>query len=403
MLGHNADIGVAVIGGGMIGGAHAFAYLAQHTILPSRVGRVRLVKAVDVDANAAAGLALRFGFEETGSDWKDLLEDRRIDVVSIALPNFMHHEVAKAFLLAGKHVLCEKPLAMSPREAWDLCCVARRSGRVAATSFNYRRIPAVAEAKRQIAAEGFGAPIALNCYYHADYCSDPNHPFSWRYEQRLAGAGALGDLGVHAIDLMRFMCGDVRRVRGASLSTVIMRRRLAASPVKGHARPMLLDEERAVDTDDVAHALIEFENGCVGSLSASRIAVGSKNQLGFTFNGLKGSAWFDFDRPSELVTAHLGTDGVSRVIASPTYPYVAQAQIVPAAGLHAGYVDLFTIMVREFLDAIRDGTTFENGSFRDGYEAALIMKAIQRSAASGLEIVISDLRQNYEVDEQVSA
>jgi predicted dehydrogenase len=392
MTATNSEIGIAVIGGGMIGGAHAFAYMAQHTVLPFRDRRVRLVKAVDSDADAAHALARRFGFEEAGVDWTEILTDSRIAAVSVALPNFLHYEVAKALLLAGKHVLCEKPLAMSPEDAWDLLRIAERAGRIAATSFNYRRIPAVAEARRQVAAQSFGTPIALDCYYHADYCADPTHPFSWRYEKRLAGAGALGDLGVHAIDLMRCLCGEVRSIRGASLATAIKRRRLAAMAVKGHAKPALLDEDRAVDTDDVAQALLEFDNGCVGSLSVSRIAVGSKNQLGFTLNGSTGSVWFDFDRPSELNTAHLGSEGVTRHIAPAHFPYAAEGQIVAADGVPAGYVEFFTFMVREFLDAIHDGTAFDNGSFRDGYEAALVIAAIQRSAATGLAVNIGDLR-----------
>jgi predicted dehydrogenase len=392
MTATNSDIGIAVIGGGMIGGAHAFAYLAQHTVLPLRDRRVRLVKAVDSDVHAAQALARRFGFEEASVDWAEILTDTRIAAVSVALPNFLHYEVAKALLLAGKHVLCEKPLAMSKEEACDLLRIAERTGRVAATSFNYRRIPAVAEARRQVAAQSFGTPITLNCYYHADYCADPTHPFSWRYEKRLAGAGALGDLGVHAIDLMRCLCGEVRSIRGACLVTAIKRRRLAAVAVKGHAKPALLDEDRAVDTDDAAQALLEFDNGCIGSLSVSRVAVGSKNQLGFALHGSTGSVWFDFDRPAELNTAHLGREGVTRQIAPAHFPYAAEGQIVSADGVPAGYVEFFTFMVREFLDAIHEGSAFDNGSFRDGYEAALVIAAIQRSAATGLAVDIGELR-----------
>jgi len=396
MTARSSQIGVAVIGGGMIGGAHAFAYMAQHTILPTLDRPVRLVKAVDSDLNAAETLARRFGFEGAGTDWKEILTDSRIGVVSIALPNFLHYEVAKALLQAGKHVLCEKPLATSPADAWDLVRVAERTGRVAATSFNYRRIPAVAEARRQVTANAFGNPIALNCYYHADYCSDPAHPFSWRYEKSLAGAGALADLGVHAIDMMRCLCGDIRRIRGASLVTAIDRRRLPATVVKGHAKPALLDEDRPVDTDDVAHALLEFENGCMGNLSVSRVAVGSRNQLGFALNGLTGSVWFDFDRPSELNTAYLGREGVTRQIAPPHFPYVAEGQIVVAAGVPTGYVEYFTFMVREFLDAIQTGKPFANGSFRDGYEAALVIMGIQRAAEMGSSVDICELRATYE-------
>jgi predicted dehydrogenase len=396
MTAHSSEIGVAVIGGGMIGGAHAFAYMAQHTVLPILSRRVRLVKAVDSDIHAAKALAQRFGFENAGTNWKEILSDSRIGVVSIALPNFLHYEVAKALLQAGKHVLCEKPLAVSPADAWDLVRVAERAGRVAATSFNYRRIPAVAEARRQVNANSFGAPVVLNCYYHADYCSDPSHPFSWRYQKRLAGAGALADLGVHAIDMMRCMCGNVRRIRGATLLTAIDRRRLPATVVKGHAKPALLDEDRPVDTDDVAHALLEFENGCIGNLSVSRIAVGSKNQLGFALNGLTGSVWFDFDRPSELNTAHLGSEGVTRQIAAPHFPYAAEGQIVVAAGVPTGYVEYFTFMVREFLDAIEEGKPFANGSFRDGYETALVIMGIERAAETASSVNIGDLRATYE-------
>jgi len=283
-----AKHGIAILGAGMIGAAHASGY---RTYLPRFVGRIdglSLATICDENESLARALVANYGFAKVSGDWRSVLDDPEIGIVSVALPNFLHLEVVSAALERGKHVICEKPLALNAADARTLSRKAQASKGCSATVFNYRRIPAVAAIRELIAAGEIGAPNQLLVQFQCDYAADPDLPYSWRYARARAGAGALLDIGAHAIDMARFLVGEVAEVAGAMASISIKQRHLALGATKGHDRVALSAETRPVENDDFVSALLRFENGCQGLFCASRVAVGFGNTLSFTVAGTKG-------------------------------------------------------------------------------------------------------------------
>lgn len=378
--------GIAVLGAGMVGAAHAAAYRAY---LPRHLGAapdLALVSVCDVRPEVAASVAARYGFAEAASDWRAVLGDDRVGLVSVALPNAEHEEVVLAALAAGKHVLCEKPLALSAVAARRMADAAARAGVVACTMFNYRRMPAIAGAVERVTGGDIGTPVALHMAYRAEYAADPRLPYSWRYDRAAAGGGAIVDLGTHAIDLALALCGPVATVIGALERTVIAERLVPRSAASGHGHAELGDERCSVDTDDVFSALVRFTSGCDGFVSASRVAVGYGNALAFEVSGTSGSIRFDSERPNCYDVAVWRLDVAShfqRVHVGASSPYVADHLPVPHDGVTVGYAEAFGFAVADFLDAVVMGSPVVNGSFEDGARAAAVIEAMQEAARRG--------------------
>ncbi|MBM3599591.1 MAG: Gfo/Idh/MocA family oxidoreductase [Alphaproteobacteria bacterium] len=383
--------GIAVIGAGMIGAAHASGYRAHI----GRFGKeleLHLATVCDTREEAAKSLASTYGFRNWVTDWRTVMADERVRIVSIALPNAAHVEVASAAIEAGKHMLCEKPLALSAAAARGLLDAAKRSGVIAGTVFNYRRFPAIAEIGKLVRAGEIGDPVHLLVQYQSEYGADPNLPHSWRDVRALAGGGALTDLGTHAIDIARFLCGEVAEVRGAAEAIVIKSRFCPAAATSGHDHATLSNERRPVDTDDVTSAILLFENGCQGLLSASRVAVGMGNTLSLVLCGTRGTVRHTTAVAGEYQIARLGGagGGFSIVPNRPASPFVRDYLPVPHDGVAVGYAEAFGFMIAEFLAAIAAGVPFTNGSLTDGMKAAEVLEAIQRSAASHRPVVLRE-------------
>jgi predicted dehydrogenase len=247
-----ATKGIAIVGAGMIGAAHAAGY---RTYLPRVAGlSAKLDLVCNENAELAAKLAQNWGFARAVGDWRAVIDDPEIGVVSVCLPNFLHAEVTQAALKAGKHVLCEKPLARSAQEARGTFELARSSPGRSGTVFNYRRIPAIADIRARVKAGELGEPIQIVVFYQCDYAADPFLPHSWRYEFERAGPGALLDVGTHAVDLARFMFGDVVEVTGAISTISIKERFLPAAATTGHGHVALSGTKAKVDNDDLMSA-----------------------------------------------------------------------------------------------------------------------------------------------------
>lgn len=377
--------GIAVIGAGMIGAAHASGYRAHVTRFVDRLPGLGLATICDANAELAEALAKTYGFKSVATDWQAVIADPAVGIVSVCLPNFLHAEVTAAALGAGKAVICEKPLAINAAEARALHALAKQSTHASATVFNYRRYPAVHEIRNLIASGDVGDPVHLLVQYQAEYAADPDLPHSWRYERSRAGAGALLDVGTHAIDTARFLCGDIAEVVGAMASISIKQRRLPTGLAVGHNRTALGNETRIVDNDDVVSALLRFESGCQGMFSASRIAIGMGNTLSFTVSGTRGTASFTSERPGEYRISRSnssGPAGFTIVPNRPTSPY-ADLLAVPHDGVAVGYAEAFGFMIHEFLTCIAENKPMQNGSLLDGVKAAIAMEAILASAESG--------------------
>ncbi|TPE49277.1 Gfo/Idh/MocA family protein [Amaricoccus solimangrovi] len=379
--------GIAIIGAGMIGAAHASGY---RTHLPRTGLDARLATVCDMSADQAGSLAKTWGFERTASDWREVIDDPAIGIVSVCLPNFLHGEVARAALAAGKHVLCEKPLATTLPDALRTRDAARDASGISGTVFNYRRIPAVADIRARVASGELGDPVQITVFHQCDYAADPLLPHSWRYEFERAGPGALLDVGTHAVDLARFIMGDVAEVTGAVSTISIPERFLPAGATVGHGHVALSDRTAKVENDDVTSALLRFASGAQGFVTASRVAVGTGNRVQVEVYGTKGTARFSNETPSHFDLAVRDGSGPApfrRMLNRPSSPGINLAA-VPHDLVPIGYAESFGFMIHEFLTAVAEGRPFGNGSIEDGYRAAQVLDAIHRAATTNAPVAI---------------
>jgi predicted dehydrogenase len=391
-------IRVAVIGAGMAGRAHAAGYRNARSLYGDTVPDVKLVAVADANRAVAADLAAKFGFDRVESSWEAIAEADDIDAVSVVLPNSEHRAAVEGVLSRGKAVLCEKPLARSAAEAMVMEAAAERSGAIANVAFTHRFAPPIAAVKHLIDEGRLGAPRQVMSHYLADHGRDAKAPFAWRHDITLAGGGSLVDLGAHNVEAARFMLGDIRAIRGAVLSIRISERHRALGVTKGHEKAALSNAVRPVTTDDEAMFLAEFENGCVGVFTTSRVATGFKNASGFVLVGSEASASFDWERLAEFGwadgSAEHYTEGWTRVLLGDQHPYLAEGLVMPVAGVGFGLGDVFIFQAADFVTAVATNTPSRiASSFADGVANALVMDAVKRSAAAGgSAVLIADER-----------
>ena len=350
------SLGVAVIGAGMVGRSHAAGYRSATTVYGAGLPPVRLVAIADLNAAFAEETARRFGYERFETSWQAVAAADDIDVVSVAVANPLHREISEALLAAGKHVLCEKPLAPSVADAEAMVAAAAKTPDLqACVGFTFRRSPAIAAVREWVETDVIGSPIHLDGFYRCDYAADPDGPMSWRYRGGI-GSGALADIGSHLIDLGEFLCGPIASVRGATLATVIHERALPAGAVVGHAKAELSDVREPVENEDIAILIALFESGATATLSASRVAFGRANSLGFELFGSRGTAAFDLERPGELQVTNadvLGsTAGRRTVPIGPAHPYLTGGMPMDFPGVGYGQNDLFVFQARAFLEQV---------------------------------------------------
>jgi predicted dehydrogenase len=381
------SISVAVIGGGMAGRAHASGYRTASTVFSTDRPRVRLVAVADAEPAVAQDVARRYGYERAEATWQAVAQAPDIDAVSVAVANPLHREIVEGLLAAGKHVLCEKPLATSPAEAEEMAAAAEASGRVAALGYTFRRSPAISAIREEVRAGNLGAVITFSGRYWCDYALDPRAPMTWRYRGG-PGSGALSDVGSHLIDLAEFVCGPLSEVSGASFATLISERPIPARTTVGHHLVEVTSELAQVENDDQATFTARFASGALGTFSVSRVAHGMPDGLGFELFGTGGSAGFDLHRAGEFFVSYAGTDstrdGRRQVIIGPAHPYIREGLPMDAGGVGYGVAELFAYQARAFLDQIAgvDGLPPCPG-FRDGVHGHRVVAAVTESARSG--------------------
>jgi predicted dehydrogenase len=385
------SIGVAVIGAGMAGRSHAHAYRTAQTVFGTGAPPVRLVAIADINEEFARRTAERYGFERAETSWQAIAAAEDIDAVSIVVANHLHREIAEGLLAAGKHVLCEKPLAPTVEDAAAMVRAAELAGRVAACGFSYRRSPAVSAIVDQVRAGALGELLHFDGRYWCDYSADPDAPSSWRYTGPI-GSGALADVGSHLVDLAEQLCGPITTIRGATLPTVITDRPIPLGAALGHAAGVAVSEQRApVTNDDLASFVAEFAGGAAGTFSVSRVAWGHPNDLTFDVFGTKGAARFDLSRNAEFGfmdnTPDPATNGWRRVIVGAAHPYVAAAQSMPFSGVGHGGQEFFTYQARAFLDEIAGLDRLpRQATFADGLRNLQVEEAIVTAATSGASV-----------------
>lgn len=378
------ELNVGLIGGGFMGKAHSLAYAAMPMFFwPAPALPVRRTVA-EANADLAATAAKRFGFERSTADWREIVEDPDIHVVDIATPNNLHAEVAIAAAKAGKHIICEKPLARTSEESKAMYDAVKDAGIVHMVAFNYRRTPAVALAKKYIEEGAIGRILSFRGTYLQDWSADPNSPLSWRFQKSIAGSGTLGDIATHVIDMARYLAGEISSVN-AMMTTWIPDR-----PVQSGGADLLGASKdaggprAAVDVDDEVITMLKFANGAIGSVEATRNAYGRNNFITLEIHGTEGSIYFNYERRDELQVcfASDASDrrGFRTVYTGPSHPYGDGLWPIPALGI--GYGETKIIEAYDFFKAIAEGGTV-SPNFADGYQISLIDDAIVESAASG--------------------
>ncbi len=362
------DIGVGIIGTGFMGKAHGLAYRAVSGIFPVSLRPVLEIVA-DNNPDASERAFRQLGFKRVTADWRQLVVDPAIEIVSITTPNLAHREMALAAIEAGKHVHCEKPIAPNAEDARSMMAAAEAAGLRTQVGYNYLKNPLLALARDMIAGGELGEIVGFRGIHAEDYMLDPDLPWNWRVDTR-GGAGAVADLGSHIIGMSRFLLGPIAEVT-ADLETVVRDR-----PIAPGAK-----DRRPVEVDDVARLIVRFARGCAGTIEANWVATGRKMQLGFEVSGRKGSLVFTQERFNELLYHRKGGDprhgGYVRIEAGPQHhPY---GLFCVAPGHQLGFNDLKTIEVADFLEAIAGGKG-KGPDFREAWEIQKVIDAAIRSS-----------------------
>ncbi|MBO0868061.1 MAG: Gfo/Idh/MocA family oxidoreductase [Micromonosporaceae bacterium] len=383
------ELRVGMVGYAFMGTAHSQAWRTVNRVfdLPARA---RMVAVAGRDPAGVAKAAAQLGWAESTTDWRELVTRDDIDLIDICTPGDSHAEIALAALDAGKHVLCEKPLANTATEARTMAAAAeaaRSAGAVTMCGFNYRRVPAVAHLHQMIVSGRLGQIRHVRAVYLQDWIIDPQFPLVWRLQRERAGSGALGDIGAHIIDLTQYLTGQQITGVSALTETFIKERPLADGSSGLSAAGGGADGGRStglVTVDDAALFVARLSGGAVATYEATRFATGRKNGLRVEVNGSLGSAVFDLERLNELEFydgTRPGTEqGFARILVTePDHPYLS-AWWPP--GHVIGYEHSFTHQARDLIEAVATGTE-PRPSFTDALQVQLVLDAVSRSAERG--------------------
>ena len=364
------ELGVGLIGTGFMGKCHALAFRSAPAIFPDSP-RLNLAVLADVDPTVAKNAADAFGFARATNDWRDLVNDAAVDIVAITSPNFLHQEMAETAITTGKHVYCEKPLALNAAGAEAMTKSAEASGVKTLVGYNYLHNPLIKLAEEIIGSGEIGEIVHFRGAHYEDYLADPEAPFTWRSSKAKSGAGVVADLGSHIISLARRLVGEIAAVQSV-LEIVVKERPLLGDPGR----------RAKVEVDDQAQMLLRFREGQTGTIEASAVAAGRKMHLAFEITGSKGTLAFDQERMNELRLFRFGDDtsrdGFKTILAGPSHaPY---NRFCPAPGHGLGFNDLKVIEVAHLLDGIANGTPLDP-DFRSAWQIAEVVDAAIRSDA----------------------
>jgi len=386
------QLNIGIVGTKFMGRAHSNAWLnASHFFDTPYVPVLKAVSAQDLDATKA--FAENWGYAEIESDWRVLVERPDIDVIDICTPTASHYEIAVAAAAAGKHVLCEKPCALSSAQATEMAEAADKAGVVHYLNHNYRRVPAIAFAKKLIGEGKIGTVYHWRGAYLQDWVMDPNFPLTWHQKKEIAGGGSHFDLSSHAIDVARYLIGEIDTV-SAMLKTFVTERPL---PVEGATRFKSgtfedVGEKGKVTVDDASFMLASFENGALGSFESTRFAGGRKNYNYFELYGSKGSILFNLEQMNELQFASLDDpqdeQGFKTIqVTNDTHPFM-KAWWAP--GHIIGYGNTFLHAVSDIMQAIKAGGSI-TPNFWDGAKIMRVLEAGELSSKEGRAVKISEM------------
>lgn len=384
------EINIGMIGYKFMGKAHSNAYRTLPMFFPESIKPT--MKAIcGRNTEDVAVAAKQFGWQEYMSDWKDLVARDDIDLIDINAPSNVHKDIAIAAAQAGKHLYCEKPLALSLEDSREMLEAAEKAGIKHMVGFNYRFTPAVMLAKKLIEEGRLGEIYHFRAWFLQDWLVDPNSPLAWRLQKEIAGSGAHGDLGAHLIDMAHYLIGDISEVIGMS-ETFIKERPLPGKTSGLSAAGSNSTEKGPVTVDDATLFLARFTNGALGSFESTRFASGHRSTNSFEINGSKGSVIFDFERMNELQVYFTDdqedVQGFRRVLATDAAHEYSDAWW--PAGHTIGYEHTFTHAFVELMAAFQEDRQ-PVPNFKDGVKCQQVLEAVDLSITERQWIEVSSL------------
>ncbi len=384
------QLNVGMIGYKFMGKAHSHAYrdipmFFPHVIKPS-------MKAIcGRDLEGVKQAQKQFSWESYETDWEKLIARDDIDLIDINAPSNAHKDIAIAAAKAGKHIFCEKPLALTLTDSREMLKAAEDAGIKHMCGFNYRFVPAVQLAKKLVEEGRLGKIHHFRAWFLQDWIIDPDFPLVWRLQKEIAGSGSHGDLGAHLIDLAHFLVGEMKEVIGMS-ETFVNERPIAQSMTGLSAKGSADAPKGKVDVDDATLFLTRFNNGALGSFEATRFAAGHRCTNSFEINGSKGSVKFDFERLNELMVYFTDdaedVQGFRRVLA--TDPPHAYSEAWWPPGHTIGYEHSFIHEIVELLQAFEENRQ-PIPNFVDGVKCQEVLEAVERSIAERRWVDLSEV------------
>jgi len=376
------EIGIGILGYAFMGKAHSHAYIDLPIFFHPPPAKPKLIAIAGRNERKVRDAAARYGFRRYYTDWRKLVRDPDIELFDNCAPNVMHAEPCIEAAELGKHILCEKPLASNVKDAKKMLEAVRRAGVKHMVGFNYRFVPAIILARKILEERRLGRIYHFRARYLQEWGMDPNLPLIWKFRKEESGSGPIGDLGSHIIDLARFLVGEIKSVSSVT-ATFIEERPLPEDPSK----------KGKVDVEDAFAAAVEFENGAIGTLEATRFAAGRKNYNNVEINCEKGSIEFNLERLNELrvySTEEPYEDivGWHDVLVTETYhPFIERYW---PHGHIIGWEHTFINEVYHMLKAIVNDEDIApyGATFKDGYKCNVIMDAIVKSAQEGRKVII---------------
>ena len=376
---------IGVVGAGFMGKAHCVA-LSNMPKLFTDAPYVPVFKTVcDIVPEIAEDFKARFSFEKACTDYMDIINDPDIDIVCVCTPNDSHAEISIAALKAGKHVVCEKPIAAKTEDAKAMAEAAEeaaKKGIVSMCGYQYRRVPAIDEAKKIIESGRLGEITNIRAQYLQSWSADPRSPLSWRFVKETAGAGTIGDIFTHALDIAQYLAGNVTDVV-SMVKTYIKERPVQEGGVDLLGTVKLGDDakKQVVDVDDEVSVLCKFDSGAIGSVEATRMAWGRNNYLTVEVHGTKGSLTWNYERLNELEVCYGmedndGERGFRKIYTGPANPHGDVTWNIP--GMNIGYGELKAIEAYEFAKAVEGGYQ-PTTSFTVGYQLDRVCEAVLES------------------------
>ncbi len=382
------ELRIAIVGAGTMARAHSVALRNVAALYPHLPLRPRMIAATDVNVALATELAERFGWERVEPAWRSVIAANDVDLIVTCLPPTLNREVVVAAAAAGKHVVCEKPLAESAAVAAEMLAACRSAGVFHGLGAGYRWSSALRAIRGLIDRGELGEIRSLRASFLLDYAADPDVPLLWRFRKDLAGGGIAIDTGYHLVDCAHFLVGEIVSVQAVARTFIAERRLPAVDAIGNRGEGGAETVGRAfgrVDAEDAAAAIVMFADGAYGVLETSRVAIGRRVSLQIEVFGSRGSADWDLERPDEFrvcLPGDLATFGYRRVMVNPSHPGASELLIAGADGTGIGWLGFEVAMWAEFLTAIAEGRR-GRADFVDGVIDNAVIDALYAAAASG--------------------